>query len=256
MITQNTVPTIIAWGRFPFKVALAGLLFQDPCWIPPLGFPIPYKHFKGEASKGLILLFLLKALPSSQSLHITFNSSLSPVGHHVLVILQIPPESCLPLLHPHSWCFVQALHHLLSNYYNRNTLLTVPFKLLSEILCLVFCSIYPLICHQVVFLKCILKQFMHTMLKNFSRLLKLCPIFNMTWCSQYLLWLGPSSLYSLLTRVSANPHMHKFKTHLALYCLYCLSLLFNCSTWLFLIKNIKFCSTVVSKHKNISQPTG
>lgn len=40
---------------------------------------VPYRHFKVKASKGLILLFLLTASPSSQSVHITFHSSLSPI---------------------------------------------------------------------------------------------------------------------------------------------------------------------------------
>lgn len=40
---------------------------------------VPYRHFKVKASKGLILLFLLTASPSSRSVHITFSFPLSPV---------------------------------------------------------------------------------------------------------------------------------------------------------------------------------
>lgn len=60
---------------FPFKVLLAGLLFRGLCWIPPLGFPTDTsksKHLK-DSSSSFCWQYCHLA-----SLHITFNSSLSP----------------------------------------------------------------------------------------------------------------------------------------------------------------------------------
>lgn len=153
--------------------------------MPPSGFPTDTsksRHRKDLSSSFCRQHHHLAGLSTSP-----LASHFLPyqVGHHILSILQIPPESCLPFLHPHSWCFVQAFHHLLSNHCNRNILLTVPFQLLPQILCLVFCSTSPWICHQVIFLKQILKQFTHTMLKKFSRLLILLPVFHRTSHSQH-----------------------------------------------------------------------
>lgn len=61
---------IIAWGLFPFKVLLARILFQDPCWIPPLSFPTDTsksRHRKDSSSSFCWRLYHL-ASPSTSPL--------------------------------------------------------------------------------------------------------------------------------------------------------------------------------------------
>ena len=113
--------------------------------------------------------------------------------------------------------FYPGHHHLLSKLFlQKYSFDCFPSTFTLNILSFILFNLsltYSSVCHQVILLKHSLKQFINTMLKTFSRLPILFPLFHMTLHDQCLPWSGPSSLYSPLTCVSATQHIHRSKAH-------------------------------------------
>lgn len=157
MITKKTVQLLPFEDFFLSKACLLGCYLKVPAWYLHLGSlqTLPSQGIWQWMHPPLQHFLLLTAPPCNSSLQVIFNSLLSPIPNSAPPAANstntfwVPsPSSPSPWL-MFCWDIVSYL-----NYYNRNKLLTIPFKFNLKIFCILFnpSLTYPSICHQVIFL--------------------------------------------------------------------------------------------------------